>query len=343
MFHPTQPAEVVSTAEGRPPRELRDRYGRVFTYLRLAVNNHCQFRCPYCAPQGMPLLNGAHNLTLNEQKRIISLAIRLGVSKIRFTGGEPLLYSPLPELIAWSREHGISQLHVTTNGAAITSRLEELKSAGLTGMNISLDSLKISRLAELTGYRHPERILAGVEAAFAVEGWQVKLNVVLLRGINEDELTDFVELYRQRDWPLRFIELMPFSGSSAWFRTHYLAAEEIYSRLKQLVPEGVVVSGRGTEEFRLQLPGHRHWIGVIPGFSRTFCRQCNRLRITAAGFLKNCLYAGTGTDLRTPLRTGATDKELMDLIAATMKRKPRDGWEAARASISQPQMIQIGG
>jgi len=343
MSHVHGPEGRAAPRRQFPAPALRDGHGRFFTYLRLAVNNYCPFRCPYCAPQGFPKGHNPKNLTFSEHKRLISLAARLGVTKIRFTGGEPLLEPHLPELISWARREEITDIHVTTNGAEVASRLKELLAAGLTGMNISLDSLRIPRLQTLTGYRHAARILEGVEAAFAEPGLRVKLNVVMLRELNEDELQDFIELYRRRDWTIRFIELMPFNGSTSWYRKHYLPAAEIYSHLRQLLPEAQPVLGKGTEELRWKLPGHRHWLAVIPGFSRTFCKTCDRLRITAEGELKNCLYAKETTDLRTLLRTGAADEQIMQLITDTMRHKPIDGWAADRSTTVQPQMIEIGG
>jgi len=263
-------AEASTYAETSPPA-LRDGYHRSFTYLRLAINNYCSFRCPYCAPQGFRKVHNSKLLTVSEKKRLIAITAQLGLTKIRFTGGEPLLTPHLPDLITWAHRQGVRELHVTTNGAEIVSRLAELRRAGLTGMNISLDSLQPTRLQTLTGYRHPEKILEGVEAAFNEPDLRVKLNVVLQKNLNEDELPDFINLYRRRDWTIRFIELMPFNGSTQWYREHYLPATEISSRLRELLPDAQPVVGQSTEEWRWRLPGYKYWVAVIPGSSRTFC------------------------------------------------------------------------
>ncbi len=333
-----------------PSGALRDRFGRVLDYLRLAVNETCNLRCRYCMPaEGLPFRLGDELLRDEETVRLCRLAARLGTRKVRLTGGEPLLRRGLHEVIREvAATPGIKAVHLTTNGLLLAKQAATLAAAGLAGVNISLDTLKPQRFREITRRGGFDAVQAGLAAALAHVP-SVKLNVVALRGVNDDEFADFVELTRDASLGVRFIELMPFDAHQIWRTGRFLTAERICKRLQDLVPTLERTQGSSTEHHAFRVPGYQGTVAVIPAYTRSLCRSCNRLRITADGRVLNCLYAGDGPDLRNAMREGADDAELERLIRGAVEHKAATGWHAQRAAKAEQQqsgresMGQIGG
>ena len=327
-----------------PP--ITDNFGRVFDYLRLAVNDQCNLRYIYCMPEkGISFLDQDKLLDTIEVKRLIKIFSALGVSKIRFTGGEPLLRRDILELIQYSSELPIIEtVHMTTNGVLLPSYARELKGAGLSGLNISLDTLRPDRFKSITRRDCFDDVMEGLTKAFASGIDNIKVNVVAMKEFNDDEILDFVEMTRHNEVTVRFIELMPFDSHQIWKTGKFLSAEKIIGHLEHNIKGLRPVSGSSTEHHAFEIDGHRGRVAVIPAFTRSLCGNCNRIRITADGKLLNCLYSKSETDIRGEMINGSSNKVIKDLIRETMRNKLMDGWSAQREGKDQREsMTQIGG
>lgn len=339
-------AAPPATRRGPLPARLTDAFGRVHTSLRIAVTDRCNFRCVYCMPEEMEFYPRSFILTYEEILRLARIAGGLGVDKIRLTGGEPLVRRDLPRLVRGLAELGtLRDLSLTTNGTRLEAMAGELREAGLQRINVSLDSLDPGRFAELTRRPMLESVLRGLEAAARVGFDPIKVNVVAIRGYTEAELFAFAELARERRFQVRFIEFMPLDGDGVWNRERVLTAEEILAIIGSRYPlEPVTPPGSPEPATVYRFSDGRGEIGVIPTVTRPFCASCNRIRLTADGKLRYCLFAVEETDLKTPMRAGATDEELAWLFVDCVRGK----W--AGHLIDQPafrrperNMSQIGG
>ncbi|MGW4802872.1 GTP 3',8-cyclase MoaA [Kitasatospora sp. NPDC004272] len=293
------------------PAPLVDRYGRVHTDLRISLTDRCNLRCTYCMPaEGLDWLPRDQALTDDELLRLARIAVhRLGVRTLRLTGGEPLLRRGLPALVARLAELG-AELSLTTNGIGLARSAPELKRAGLHRVNVSLDTLRPERYAALTRRDRLADVLAGLAAAQDAGLAPVKVNAVPVRGVNEDELVDLVQFAVDHGYRMRFIESMPLDAQGAWDRAAMLTADEILAVLAARWP--LVPAGRPgnapAEEWRLD--GTPHVVGVIASVTRPFCGGCDRVRLTADGQLRNCLFATAESDLRALLRGDADDERI---------------------------------
>jgi len=326
--------------------QLKDQFGRTFNYLRIAVNEKCNLRCIYCMPEkGISFEPQNKLLTRNEIIRIVQVAAELGVNKIRFTGGEPLLRKDLVELVSGAAEiSGIDSLNLTTNGVLLANAVEALKDAGLTGLNVSIDTLEKEKYATITRRDYVDQACKGLEAAKRVGIPSIKVNVVALRGFNDHELSNFVHLTKDYPLTVRFIELMPFDAQQIWKTGKFFRAENIKAELINLFPEIKTTSGSATEFITFNVPGYEGKVAVIPSYSRDLCGACNRIRLTATGQIRNCLYAKNNFSVRDAIRTGGSDKDIADLFLQAMWQKPRDGWAAQETANNQTQsMTKIGG
>ena len=333
---------TISTAS-----QLEDRFGRRLNYLRVSLIEHCNLRCIYCMPaEGLPFRALNELLTEGEVLRIIRVAATLGCRKVRFTGGEPGIRKDLVSIVARTVAlAGVESVHLTTNGLLISPLLLDLRRAGLTGLNVSLDTLRAERYREVTRRDGVEQVLANIERAVAIGFPSVKVNVVALRGRTESELSDFVDLTRKLPITVRFIELMPFDAAQLWKKGHYLGSQRLVTTLRRLHPALEVAEGSSTEQTCLRLPGFAGSVAVIPAYSRSLCGSCNRLRVTADGQLSSCLYSKREFDLRGPLRRGATDQALAEVFRAAARSKLADGWAAQREGLARQRtsMAQVGG
>jgi cyclic pyranopterin phosphate synthase len=335
---------------------LRDRFGRVATDLRISLTDLCSLRCTYCMPaEGLPWLAKAQRLTDDEFERLAALFVRLGVRSIRLTGGEPLVHPTLPDVIArLTALEPRPEISLTTNGVTLERSARKLADAGLDRINISVDTLDRDRFIELTRRDRLADVLAGVAAAAEVGLEPVKINSVLVRDSNLHEAPELLGWALRHGYVLRFIEHMPLDADHIWSRNAMVTADEI---LELLAGAGYVVrphetrSNAPAEEFDVvDGPDRASWageigrVGVIASVTRPFCRECDRLRLTADGQLRTCLFAQTETDLRGPMRAGASDDELATIIIDAVAEK-QAGHGIGSATFVQPSrtMSAIGG
>ncbi|HZN76116.1 MAG TPA: GTP 3',8-cyclase MoaA [Micromonosporaceae bacterium] len=310
---------------------LLDRYGRVATDLRVSLTDRCNLRCVYCMPvEGLPWLPTAEVLTDDEVIRLLRIAVeRLGVTEVRFTGGEPLLRPGLVDIVAAAAQLAPRpKLSLTTNAIGLDKRACDLRDAGLDRVNVSLDTLDPERFFTLAHRRRLPDTLDGLHAAAAAGLVPVKINTVLMRGINDDEAVPLLQFALQHGYELRFIEQMPLDAQHAWDRTDMLTAEEILASLEAeftLLPDPVDRGGAPAETWLvdgyLDAAGRPARVGVIGSVTRPFCGDCDRTRLTADGQVRNCLFARTESDLRSPLRAGDSDEELAERWRAAMWAK----------------------
>ena len=325
---------------------INDRFGRTFNYLRLALNEQCNLRCIYCMPEeGINFRSEDKLLTTKEIIRLIKTISKMGVSKIRFTGGEPLLRKDLLKLVQFAKEvPGIESVHLTTNGLLLSKHIQELERAGLSGINISLDTLNSEKFKIITRRDGLNLVLNSLNKAMQSSIQSIKLNVVGMRDFNDDELMDFVRLTKENDITVRFVELMPFDSHQIWKTGKFYGADHILADIKNQVSELKPIDGSRTEHHIFRVDDYKGKVAVIPAYSRSLCGACNRIRITADGKLLNCLYSQNEINLRDAMRTGKTDMMIKDMIYGTMKKKFKDGWEAQnQGNDNRESMTQIGG
>lgn len=328
---------------------LVDRFGRRHTELRLSVTDRCNVRCSYCVPAtGFALRPAEELLSFEELVRVVRIMVALGVRKVRLTGGEPLVRRDLPTLVAMlARLPGIDELAMTTNGILLDRYARALKAAGLGRLNISLDTLNCQRFHELTRRNALPAVLRGIAAARAAGFTRIKLNALAIRGLTEVEIVPLVRFARQHGLLLRFIEFMPLPCQGEWTPQRVLPAAEIKQVLERefgpLEPAEQDGGDSGpARRYRFVEGGDE--VGIVEAVSRPFCHQCNRLRLTADGQLRNCLFDTQGHDLRRLLRSGAADPELAALIcAAVSAKKPVRGGEDGSFAAPGRAMHQIGG
>ena len=314
---------------------MLDGCGRTINYLRLSVTDLCNYRCRYCMPpEGVAKRDHGDILSLEELADIARAAVRLGVKKIRLTGGEPLVRQGIVELCRQLRTiPGLQELCLTTNGALLPQLAAPLWEAGLDRLNISLDTLRPDRFAEMTRLGHLSDALAGIEAAEAAGFHNLKLDTVLIGGFNDDEIDDFINLTREHPWEVRFIELMPMGPCAGWDRSRFLPAETVLDRMAELEP----IEAQGVAR-RYQLPGALGTVGLISPVSHDFCADCRRIRVTADGKLKGCLHSREEIPLR-----GLHGQALEDAVRRGILHKPERHHLTERSSDTPRNMNQIGG
>ena len=347
---PTFPG--ATPAEAAVPRPdtplLVDRFGRVARDLRVSLTDRCNLRCTYCMPaEGLDWLPRPDLLTDAELSRLLRIAVtELGVTNVRFTGGEPLLRRGLEDVIAATAQlRPRPRISMTTNGIGLARRARALADAGLDRVNVSLDTLRPERFAEIARRPRLADVLAGLAAAQDAGLAPVKVNAVLLRGINDDEATDLLRYCVAHGYHLRFIEQMPLDPQHGWNRADLVTADEILSLLRKEFDLRPSEAPRGSAPAeRWQVDGGPADVGVIGSVTRPFCGDCDRTRLTADGQMRNCLFSQTETDLRGPLRAGASDAELADTWRAGMWTKLA-GHRINDAGFAQPirPMSAIGG
>jgi len=323
---------------------LFDSYRRRIDYLRISVTDRCNLRCFYCTDGSFCHLPRSQVLSYEEIGRVVRAAAVLGVKKVRLTGGEPLLRPHLERLVELlSGVPGIDDISLTTNGVLLSSQAALLKEAGLKRANISLDTLKPERFAAISGRPRLDDVLAGIEAAKAAGLEPVKINTVILKGTNDDEVLDFASKTRDEGWHVRFIEYMPILEKDADLSRLVLVQDmmkQIEEKLGTLEP-CLMASGAGPAQY-YRLPGACGTIGFIRPLSECFCDECNRFRLTADGRLRPCLLSDNEVDLRAALRQGASIDELVAIIKQAVAAKPERHC-LPHVSVSGRQMRQIGG
>lgn len=327
---------------------LADQHGRVARDLRVSVTDRCNLRCTYCMPaEGLPWLPKPEMLTDDELIRLVGIFVGLGVTQIRLTGGEPLLRRSLVDLVArMAALEPRPKIALTSNGVGLARLAGPLAEAGLNRVNISLDTVNRGEFVALTRRDRLQDVEKGLAAAAEAGLTPVKVNAVAMRGVNDHSVADVLQWCLDRGYELRFIEQMPLDAQHAWDSESMITAEEIHASLSRrftLTPLPAADRGSAPAE-RFLVDGGPHTVGIIASVTRPFCRACDRTRLTADGQIRNCLFSRTETDLRGPLRAGASDHELAALINGEMWVKAR-GHGIGMAGFTQPDrpMSAIGG
>ncbi|MBI2854494.1 MAG: GTP 3',8-cyclase MoaA [Chloroflexi bacterium] len=322
---------------------MSDSFQRPVDYLRISVTDRCNMRCVYCMPpEGVPILPRIDILTYEEIRDVVEAAAELGISKVRLSGGEPLLRSGIVDLVrSLAAIRGIDDLSSTTNGMLLYDLAADLKSAGLKRVNVSLDSLREDRFRSITRCGDLNLVLRGIEVAKTVGLTPVKINVVAMRGVNDDEIEDFALKTVRDGWHVRFIELMPFAIGHTK-ADEFIGVPEIRKRIEVLGPlePAKIIKGNGPAKY-FRLPGASGTVGFISPVTEHFCFGCNRLRLTADGKLRPCLLSDSEIDLRPALRSGDR-AQVRRVIREAVACKPRQH-ELVKGRIPRRAMRQIGG
>jgi cyclic pyranopterin phosphate synthase len=307
-----------------PLEPLRDGHGRLIGDVRVSITDRCNFRCQYCMPaEGLPWLERREILTFEEITRIVGLLASMGVGDVRLTGGEPLVRRDFPSLAAMlAGLPGVREISVTTNGFLLERDAEALVAAGISRFNVSIDSLQRDRFFELTRRDALPRVLRGLEVlAGYPEAHPIKVNAVAIRGFTEQEVLPFAQFARRTPYEVRFIEFMPLDGDRSWSADRVLTGAEIRAAIEAVYPLEPLPREHHATARVYRFADGRGRIGFINPVSEPFCGDCNRIRLTADGRLRTCLFSLRETDLRTPLRDGASDAELERLIREAVWRK----------------------
>ena len=325
---------------------MKDKYSREIDYLRISVTDRCNLRCIYCMPEkGIDIVSHNDILSLEEIARVIQASTLVGVKKIRLTGGEPLIRKGISLLInKISLMPEIDDIALTTNGILFAEQAEKLKQAGLKRVNFSLDSLRKDRFNFITRGGNLDKVLESIEAAIKLDLNPVKINTVLIRDFNDDEIIQFANLTMERPLHIRFIELMPIGTSQTWASGRFIPAQEVKDIIERKL--GCLnriqkLKGNGPAQY-YQFKGATGTIGFISAISEHFCSKCNRLRLTSTGGLRPCLYSDDEVDIRTALRCGASLKTLSEIIASSVQNKP-EKHSATGPGDYRSMMYQIGG
>ena len=328
---------------------LTDKFGRQITYLRLAVTDRCNLRCQYCMPaHGIDIVDRKELLTFKEMYRITRVLSELGVNKVRLTGGEPFVrkdFIKFLEMLSFNDQ--LDEINITTNGALISKHIEKLEELNIKSINLSIDSLSKENFAKITRRDVFVEVYKTLEA-LENSALNLKLNVVVQSGVNTHEIKDFIELTKEKNIAVRFIEEMPFNGTGqretkeVWNYTKII--DHIHEFYKELIP---IQAEKSSTSKNFKIKGYQGTFGIIPAFTRTICNDCNRIRITATGMFKNCLFDEGVFNIRDFIRKGASNDDLKKLFLSIVKDKPENGFiaEASRKlnkNVSES-MSTIGG
>ena len=325
---------------------LIDKIGRHITDLRVSVTDRCNFRCVYCRSANPEThMPSADLLAWEEYERLARILVAMGIRKVRVTGGEPLVRAGVEDFVARVKALGVQDLSMTTNGHLLAERCDRLVAAGMNRINISLDSLDREKFERITRTKTFDQVIAGIDAAQASALRPVKVNAVLVRGVNDDEVEAFAAFARDRDLIMRFIEFMPLDADRAWTRDMVVTGAEVQRRISAIWPMVPVVHERNETARKYRFAdGGGGEIGLISPVSQPFCGFCSRIRLTADGKLRTCLFSKEDHDLRSLLRGGATDREIGDEIQAIVAQKEK-GHRINEPGFLPPSrtMVSIGG
>ena len=334
---------------------ITDKFNRPFRDLRVSVTDRCNFRCTYCMPaeiygERYEFIPRAQLLTFEEITRLTRILVDLGAVKVRLTGGEPLVRNQIENLVAMLSEiQGIQDLTMTTNAYLLPQKAQVLKDAGLQRVSISLDTLDDEIFKRMNGRGFgTEKVLAGIEAAEGAGLVPIKINSVVQRGVNDHTIVDLARYFKERGHIVRFIEYMDVGTRNGWRLDHVVSADEIVAKIDAEMPmEPIESSYRGEVALRYRYRDGGGEIGIITSVTKPFCGDCTRLRLSPEGGIYTCLFAGVGTDLRGPMRDGATFKELEAIVRGTWGVR-EDRYSEERASMTKPrrdkvEMYHIGG
>ncbi|MDY7035577.1 MAG: GTP 3',8-cyclase MoaA [Thermodesulfobacteriota bacterium] len=304
-----------------------DKNNRIINYLRLSITDRCNLRCTYCMPEdGIEFKSHSEILTYEEMLRIVGLSVKKGIRKVRLTGGEPLVRRGF---IGFLRKlcnlEALEEISLTTNGVLLKEFAADIKECGICRVNISLDSLKAERFHQITGRDYFDRVWEGIEEAERLGFNPIKINVVVIKGANDDEIQDFGLLALKKPYHVRFIEFMPMGKQNSWRTDKFVSQKEIYDKIQSLGHMKPIKSNPyDGPARRFIIEGGKGEIGFIAALSNHFCTICNRLRLTADGYLRSCLFSDQEIDIKSPLRNGEDDDHLLELIRLSIDNKPKD-------------------
>lgn len=328
-------------------QQLVDSFGRQISYLRLAITDRCNLRCQYCMPaHGIDIVDREELLTYKEMYRITRVLSELGVNKVRLTGGEPFVRKGFMSFLEMLDFNDLlDEINITTNGVLISRHLEQIENLKVKSINLSLDSLNREKFKTITRRDQFDKVYKTLDL-LENSKLNLKLNVVVQSGINTDEIIDFVELTKHRNMAVRFIEEMPFNGTGKKQEDEVWNYNKILSEIKGGFPSiEKLKDKKSSTSMNFKVENYKGTFGIIPAFTRTICSDCNRIRITATGMFKNCLFDDGVFNIREFMRNGASNDELKDLFLKLVAKKPKDGFvaEANRDSDVSESMSTIGG
>ncbi|MBZ5695237.1 MAG: GTP 3',8-cyclase MoaA [Acidobacteriia bacterium] len=324
---------------------LIDKFGRQITDLRVSVTDRCNFRCVYCRSANPEThMPSGDLLAWEEYERLVRILVAMGIRKVRVTGGEPMVRPGVEDFISRLKALGVQDLSMTTNGQMLAEHCDRLVAAGMDRINISLDSLDRERFERITRTKMFDQVIAGIDAAQASRLRPVKVNAVLVRGINDDEVEAFAAFARDRNLIMRFIEFMPLDADRSWTRDMVVTGAEVHARISAHWPLVPVVHERSETARKFRFADGRGEIGLISPVSQPFCGHCSRIRLTADGKLRTCLFSKEDHNLRFLLRGGASDREIGDEILAIVAQKEK-GHRINEPGFAPPSrtMVSIGG
>ncbi len=323
---------------------LTDRFNRIINYLRISITDRCDLHCKYCVEKDFPFIPHDEILRYEEILRFVRIAAGLGVTKVRLTGGEPLCRKDVPYLLhEIATTKGIGDISLTTNGVGLADRVSELKAAGLRRVNISLDTLKRDKFRFITGVDAYDKVLDGIEKAKSAGLCPVKINTVIIKDFNDDEVLDFVAFAQNENVEVRFIEFMPFGDTGLWDSSKVVTSAELQAYIKktyELVPS--TNSHKGPARV-FKIPGQHGKIGFISPISTHICSDCNRLRLTSDGKIKPCLFSDREYDVKGLLRGGKSDEEIAHAVVEIVRAKPEKKFESGVIRKCQRSMRGTGG
>lgn len=324
---------------------LVDKFGRQHTYLRISVTDRCNLRCFYCMPNdGIKWLSKNSLLTFEEIERVANIFVSLGIEKIRLTGGEPLVRTNLPMLASkLSCISNLKRLSMTTNAMLLENFADQIKEAGITHLNISLDSLIPSRFHKITGRDSFKNVIAGINKAIDLGFESIKLNIVVIAGVNDDEILDFIDYFKDHPVNVRFIEFMPFKNND-WVIDKVFS----YKQMLEIIEKKYSLSQFPTEPSAVakdyKIDGISASVSFVTSMTESFCGTCNRVRLTSDGYIKSCLFHPAEVNIRDFMREGATDSEIATIIKKAVEQKPEAHLPAEDlAKENNRSMIEIGG
>ncbi|MES2268712.1 MAG: GTP 3',8-cyclase MoaA [Bacteroidota bacterium] len=328
---------------------LLDNHGRKINYLRLAVTDRCNLRCFYCMPEeGLDWLSRKELMSYEEMLQVCTLLVKMGIEKIRITGGEPFVRKDIMRLLtALSKLDGLKELSITTNGVLTAPYVSQLKAIGVQAVNLSLDTLDANRFFTITRRDEFANVMQTMDALLAHD-IEVKINTVVMAGKNTQDIIPLVQLTKDLPVSVRFIEEMPFNGDGHSYSGIVWDYVRIFDEIRQSFPEvQKIPDPQYSTAYNYHIPGHRGSIGIIAAYSRTFCGTCNRIRITPQGTLKNCLYDDGVLNVKDLMRLGMDDAKLEQTLRQAFNVREKDGWEAERKRLENPNfresMATIGG
>ncbi len=309
---------------------LKDKFGRQITYLRLAITDRCNLRCTYCMPShGIDIVDRKELLTYKEMYRITRVLSELGVNKVRLTGGEPFVRKDFIHFLeSLSYNDHLEEINITTNGALIAKHIAKLEELSINAINLSIDTLNADKFKQITRRDLFKETMQTLDKLLA-STLKIKLNVVVIPEVNTNELIDFVELTKNKNLSVRFIEEMPFNGVGLRKTDEVWNMKKIYAEIGKDYKKIITLKNKKSSTSKnFKIDGYKGSFGIIPAFTRTICNDCNRIRITATGMFKNCLFDDGVFNLRDFIRKGASDDELKQLFIATVQQKPENGFVA---------------